>query len=81
MTFRCGIKQASCRSCCRMEALNAIDKFLRGAKEEIRFVTDSLGSDRVAVMVKPVIWWKTMDKHFKAEMKKTYAKMKDVKVV
>ncbi len=71
-------KTASAKSFDRVEILQAMDKVLKGADEEMRVITESLKSDTLSVMVKPVAWWKAMDKHFPKEMKKTYVRFKDI---
>ena len=71
-------KKASIKSTDRVEVLQAMDKVLKGADEEMRVIAESLRSDTLSVMVKPVTWWKAMDKHFPKEMEKTYVRFKDV---
>ena len=56
-----------------------MDKVLRGADEEMRVIAGSLRSDTLSVMVKPVTWWKAMDRHFPDEMKATYVRFRDIK--
>ena len=73
-------KTASSKTFDRVEVLIAMDKVLRGADEEMRVVAESLRSDTVTVLVKPVSWWKALDKHFPKEMKKAYVKFRDITV-
>ena len=80
-TVVCGDKRASVRSYYRVEILKAMDRVLKGAPEEMRVLADSLRGDTVSIMVKPTEWWKTMEKHYKKEMKATYIKLKDVKII
>ena len=76
-TIACGSKKASSKSLCRVEVLKAIDKVLREAPEEMRFVAESLQSDTICLLIKPKSWWKAMDKNFREEMSSTYVKVKD----
>ena len=55
-----------------------MDKVLKGADEQMRVIAESFRSDTLSVIVKPVTWWKAMDKHFPKEMEKTYVRFKDV---
>ena len=73
-------KTASAVSFDRVEVLQAMDKVLQGAEEEMRVIADSLRSDTIAVMVKPVSWWKAMEEHFPKEMKKIYVKFGDIEI-
>lgn len=71
---------ASAKSFNRVEVMQAMDDVLQGAEEEMRVIAESLCSDTVAVMVKPVSWWRAMDEHFPEEMKNSYVKLADIEV-
>ncbi len=71
-------KTASSTSTDRVEVLQAMDVVLRGEAEEMRVITESLMSDTIVVMVKPVAWWAAMEQQFPKEMANIYVKFADI---
>ena len=69
-------KKKSLRSFDRFDVLKAMASVIKGGSEEMRVITESFQSDTIVVMVKPVKWWKALDKQFKSEMKSQYTKLK-----
>ena len=69
-------KKKSLRTFDRFDVLKAMSSVIKGGSEEMRVITESFQSDTIVVMVKPVKWWKALDKQFKSEMKSQYTKLK-----